>query len=100
MRIVALVVATCLIVGQVYGHRAFIARVLRTAHSLARDPRLPRWLRILFLIGCVQIPVLPFDEIALVLATAILAINHRPILRDAWATAAQKVPARFGVQVR
>lgn len=66
----------------------FVKRVLRTAHALAKDPRLPKWLRILFAIGCVQIPVLPFDEVALVLAVAIIAIRHRPVLRDAWATTA------------
>lgn len=66
----------------------FARRVLRTAHSLARDSRLPKWLRVLFLIGCVQVPFLPFDEIALVAATAVLLISHRPILRDAWTRAA------------
>lgn len=64
---------------------AFVKHVLRTGHALAKDSRLPKWLRILFVIGCVQIPVLPFDEIALVIATAIIAIRHRPVLWDAWA---------------
>lgn len=90
MTVGAYATAVALIAAGVYGHRAFLARVLRTAHSLAKDSRLPKWLRVLFLVGCVQIPVLPFDEIALVLATAILAINHRPILRDAWASAGQR----------
>jgi hypothetical protein len=57
---------------------------VRTGRTLATDRRLPRWLRVLFAVGCIQIPVLPFDEIALVLAVSILLVRHRPILREAW----------------
>ncbi len=64
----------------------FLRRVLRTARALATDKRLPRWLRVLFVVGCVQIPVLPFDEIALVLAVSVMAVWHRPVFRAAWET--------------
>lgn len=64
---------------------AFVRRVLRTARSLATDKRLPAWLRVLFVVGCVQIPVLPIDEIALCAAVGILLIFHRPLLAETWA---------------
>lgn len=61
-------------------------RVLRALRQLATDKRLPRWLRVLLIIGCVQIPVLPIDEIALVAALAIIGIWYRAPLVDALAT--------------
>jgi hypothetical protein len=66
------------------GWRLF-RRALRTARTLATSRRLPAWLRVLLMIGCVQIPVLPFDEIALALALGIIAVFYRPVLRTAWA---------------
>jgi hypothetical protein len=62
----------------------------RAAKILATSRDLPRLLRILFVIGCVQIPVLPFDEIALAIALAWLAIFHRSTLRAAITAAANK----------
>ena len=64
---------------------AFVRRVLRTARALATDRRLPTWLRVLFIVGCVQIPVLPIDEIALCVAVGILLVFHRPLLAETWA---------------
>jgi len=61
-----------------------IKHALRCAKSLAKDRRLPLWLRILFVVGCVQIPVLPVDEVAAVLAVGIMMIFYRPVLRETW----------------
>jgi hypothetical protein len=69
---------------------AMVRRALRCAHTLARSNKLPRWLRILFIIGCVQIPVLPVDELALLAAIAIMAVFYRPTLRAAWADSANR----------
>lgn len=63
----------------------FIKRVIRTGVRMAKSRHLPWWLRVLFVIGCVQIPLLPFDEIALVMAVGIAAIFYRPALLAAWA---------------
>lgn len=63
-------------------------RLLKCGRTLATDRRLPRWLRVLFLIGCVQVPFLPFDEVALALAVGIIALRHRALLREAWMGAA------------
>ena len=60
---------------------------LRATRILATSNELPRTLRILFVIGCVQIPVLPFDEIAMAIALGWLAIFHRATLRAAFVTA-------------
>jgi hypothetical protein len=65
-----------------------VKRSIRTGRLLATDRGLPLWLRILFVIGCIQIPVLPFDEIALVLAVGIMAVFYRQTLRLAWQRAA------------
>lgn len=67
----------------------FIRRALRCAHTLARSDKLPRWLRVLFIIGCVQIPVLPIDELALIAAVGIMAVFYRPQLTHAWAESAR-----------
>ena len=62
----------------------FLARVVRCGRTLATDRRLPWWLRALFVVGCIQIPVLPVDEIALCVAVTILAVAYRPLLISAW----------------
>lgn len=60
------------------------ARVLfKAARILATSRDLPVVLRVLFVIGCIQIPVLPFDEIALAIALVWLALFHRGTLRGA-----------------
>ncbi len=56
---------------------------LRAARILATSQDLPWLLRILFVVGLIQIPVLPFDEIALAIALAWLALWHRDTLRGA-----------------
>jgi hypothetical protein len=62
----------------------------RAAKILARSPELPRTLRVLFVVGLVQVPVLPTDEIALAIALSWLAIFHRNTLRAAFTAAASK----------
>ena len=61
---------------------------LRAARILATSNELPRTLRVLFVIGCVQIPVCPVDEVAMAIALGWLAIFHRATLRAAFVTAA------------
>lgn len=66
-------------------------RVVRTGLALAKHKGLPWWLRVMFVIGCIQIPVLPFDEIALVAAVGITAMFYREVLAGAWANAERAV---------
>lgn len=61
---------------------AAVRRGVRIARALATDKRLPRWLRLLFAVGMVQIPVLPTDEIALALALAIVMLRYRRTVAD------------------
>ena len=62
-------------------------RLLRAVRLLARDDRLPRWLRGLAAIGIAPIPG-PFDEAVLLVVGAILWLGYRDRLRDAWRRAA------------
>lgn len=60
------------------------ARVLfRAARILATSRDLPVVLRVLFVIGCCQVPFLPFDELAFAIALAWLFAFHRGTLRGA-----------------
>jgi hypothetical protein len=66
-----------------------LARIgFRAARILATTKELPWLLRVLFVIGLVQVPVLPFDEVAMAIALAWLGLFHRSTLRAAFATAA------------
>lgn len=58
-------------------------RTLRAGKALVGDKRLPRWLLALLAFGVAPIPLF-LDEIALLLAVAILAVGYRDVLRDAW----------------
>lgn len=60
---------------------------MRAARILATSRALPWPLRVLLVIGLIQIPMLPFDEVALVIALAWLGTAHRGTLRAAIATA-------------
>jgi hypothetical protein len=62
-------------------------RLLRAVRLLARDDRLPRWLRGLAAVGIAPIPG-PFDEAVLLVVAAILWLGYRDRLRDAWRSAA------------
>jgi hypothetical protein len=64
-----------------------LKRVLRAVRLLARDNRLPRWLRGLAAVGVAPIPG-PFDEAVLLVVAAILWIGYRERLRSAWRDAA------------
>ena len=50
---------------------------------LARDERLPRWLRGLAAVGLAPIPG-PVDELVLLVVAAILWLGYRDRLRVAW----------------
>ena len=58
-------------------------RLIRTVRLLARDGRIPRPLRGLVAFGLLPLPG-PLDELALLVAGALLWIFHRRALRDAW----------------
>jgi hypothetical protein len=64
-----------------------LRRVLRAVRLLARDNRLPRWLRGLAAVGVAPIPG-PFDEAVLLVVAAILWIGYRERLLAAWRDAA------------
>lgn len=65
----------------------FVRRTLRAVRILARDRRLPRWLRALAALGLAPVPG-PFDELVLLAVAAILWAGYRGRLRDAWREAA------------
>lgn len=67
---------------------SFVKHVMRAGKALATHKGLPLWLRILFIVGCIQIPVLPFDEIALALAVGIASVFYRPTLVSVWRASA------------
>jgi hypothetical protein len=64
----------------------FVRRVVRAVRLLARDGKLPRWLRGLAVLGLAPIPG-PFDELVLLIVAAILWIGYRERLRTAWRAA-------------
>jgi hypothetical protein len=62
-------------------------RLLRAVRLLARDDRLPRWLRGIAALGIAPIPG-PFDEAVLLVVAAILWLGYRDRLGEAWRRAA------------
>jgi hypothetical protein len=64
-----------------------LKRTLRAVRLLARDNRLPRWLRGLAAVGLAPIPG-PFDEAVLLVVAAVLWLGYRERLRAAWRDAA------------
>jgi hypothetical protein len=66
-------------------------RLLRAEKILARDGRIPRPLRWLAAIGLLPVPG-PFDEAVLLVVALLLFVFYRPVLREAWARAAETVP--------
>ena len=62
-------------------------RIARAVRLLARDGKLPRWLRGLAAIGLAPVPG-PFDELVLLVVAAILWLGYRERLRVAWRDAA------------
>jgi len=65
--------------GRVRATRALLRRVYRTLRRLAGDPRLPRPVRWLLVIGLLPIPG-PVDEVVLVLAALLLLCYRRQVL--------------------
>ena len=62
---------------------AFARRAVRAVTVLARDRRIPRWLRWFVAAGLLPVPG-PFDEVVLLGAAAILFAFYRDQLREAW----------------
>ncbi len=58
-------------------------RLVRAVRLLARDGRIPWPLRGLVGFGLLPLPG-PFDELALLLAGALLWVFHRRVIREAW----------------
>jgi len=63
-------------------HRG-IRIALRAGRILATSRALPLALRALLIVGMIQIPMLPTDEIALAIALGWIALRHRDALRSA-----------------
>lgn len=63
-----------------------LRRFLKAGKLLALDARIPRWTRVLLVVGLLPVPG-PFDEAVLALAMVLLAIRHRPLVRQAWRNA-------------
>jgi hypothetical protein len=55
--------------------------LLRTVKALARDPRIPRPVRWLLVVGLLPIPG-PFDEAVALIALGLIAAFWRPVLRE------------------
>lgn len=71
------------IIGLLISLFRFATHVLRAAKSLAKDRRLPRWLRVVLVVACLPIPG-PVDNIVQVMVLGIVAARYRPVLVDAW----------------
>ena len=65
-----------------------VRRTVRAVRILARDGKLPRWLRGLAVLGVAPMPG-PFDELVLLIVAAILWIGYRERLRAAWRDSSQ-----------
>ena len=60
-----------------------LKRLLRLLKLLVRDPRVPRLIRWLIVIGLLPIPG-PFDEAALAFAVLMLAVVRPTLVRTLW----------------
>ena len=67
---------------------------LRAARILATSRALPWPLRVLLVLGCIQVPFLPADELCLAVALGWLFLRHRGTLRDALGRARRELGAR------
>ena len=65
-----------------------VRRLLRALRIAARDPRIPRWLRLAAAVGVAPIPG-PVDELVLLLVAIPLVLFYRRPLREAWQAAAK-----------
>lgn len=64
---------------------------MKAARILALSKALPWPLRVLLVLGCIQVPFLPTDELCLAVALGWLFLRHRGTLRAALATARGQV---------
>lgn len=62
---------------------ALITHTVNAMKLLAKDERVPRWLRWVAAISLLPIPG-PFDEAVLLLVAPIFAVFYRQPLREAW----------------
>jgi hypothetical protein len=62
---------------------AHLKRLLKLVKLLARDPRVPRPVRALILVGLLPVPG-PFDEIVLVGAVTLLLVIRPGLIRALW----------------
>jgi hypothetical protein len=60
-----------------------IRRTIRAVAILARDGRIPRWLRGAAALGLLPLPG-PFDEVVLLLVALLLWIFYPDRLKEAW----------------
>jgi hypothetical protein len=67
--------------------QSHLARLFRLAKSLASDPRIPRPVRWLIVLGLMPVPG-PFDEIVLALALLALAVVRPGIFKALWRASA------------
>jgi hypothetical protein len=65
----------------------FLERTIRAVRFAARDPRIPKPLRVLAGLGLLPIPG-PVDEAVLLVVAVPLAVLYRKPLADAWRRAA------------
>ena len=65
----------------------FLERTIRAVRLAARDPRIPKPLRVLAGFGLLPIPG-PVDEAVLLVVAVPLALLYREPLADAWRRAA------------
>lgn len=66
--------------------------LLRTLKQLVRDPRVPRPIRWLLVVGLLPIPG-PFDEAVLLFALGLVAVFCRPVYRQVKAEAEAQLRA-------
>jgi hypothetical protein len=69
-------------------------RLLRLLKSLAKDPRIPRPVRWLIVVGLLPVPG-PFDEIVLALAVLVLVVTRPEVARTLWRESAAPKPEQL-----
>lgn len=50
---------------------------------MGRDRRIPRWVRVIIILGALPIPG-PIDEVALVVGVVVLVVLYRPLVVEHW----------------
>lgn len=69
-----------------------LERLLKLAKLLARDPRVPRPVRALILVGLLPVPG-PFEEAVLVGSLALLLVIRPGLIRTLWCESAAEPPS-------